>query len=175
VTRFVSGFDNQRRGATPRYEHDWTEAERAAFERFETAADLALGLGSSDAEERAAAEAAMSSIDHVRTSFWDWFEDEAYFRSRLDDVLFVGFQETLGADFEELRARLELPETVRLPEDDVSAHRRPDVAQTLGAEAAAQVRRWYASDYEFVRLCEETVLSRPAPIGDAASPECSGR
>lgn len=164
VARFVSGFDNQQRGATPRYEHSWTAAEAAAFERFATPTDLALALGSADLEERDAAEAAMRGIDHVRTSFWDWFEDEAYFRSRLDDVFLVGFQETLDADFAELRRRLELPESVALPSDDVEAHRRPAPPSPLPAEAEALIRRWYAADYEFIRLCEATVLGRPAPI-----------
>jgi len=164
VARFESGFDNQYRGATPRYEHDWTEAETIAFERFGTAAELALALGSTDVEERHAAEAAMRGIDHVRTSFWDWFEDEAYFRSRLNDVLLVGFQETLEADFAELRQRLGLPESMRLPSDEVTAHRRPEPASPLPPEADALIRRWYAADYEFIRLCAETVLDRPVPI-----------
>lgn len=171
VDRFVSGFDNQRRGATPRYEHDWTPSEAIAFERFETATDLALALGSTDTAERAAAEAAMQGIDHVSTHYWDWFGDEPTFRSRLEDIFLVGFQETLNADFEELRDRLGLPETVRLPSDDVAAHRRPTPPSPLPAEAEALIRRWYATDYEFIRLCEETVLGRPAPIRDPATPD----
>lgn len=164
VDRFVSGFDNQKRGATPRYRHTWTVEEAAAFERFPTPTDLALALGSSDPEEREAAEAAMGAIDHVRRSFWDWFGDEAYFRSRLDDVFFVGFQETLEADFFELRELLGLPETIRLPSDDVEAHRRPEPPSPLPAEAEALIRRWYAADYDFVRLCAETVLDRAIPF-----------
>lgn len=164
VDRFVSGFDNQRRGAKPRYEHAWTEAERTAFARFETAAELALALGAADPERRRAAEAAMRGIDHVSTSFWDWIGDESYFRGRTTDVYFVGFQETLDSDFARLRDLLELPATVQLPADDVEAHRRPAPPSPLPLEAEAQIRRWYAADYAFIRLCEETVLDRPAPV-----------
>ena len=170
VSRFASGFDNQRRGATPYYTHVWSEADRAVFDRFKTEAELALALGSGDAETRGAAEAAMREIDHVRTSYWDWFGDEAYFRSRLDDILFVGFQETLSADFDELKRRLGLPDDVALPVDDRRAQRRPTKPEPLPPEAVALLRDWYATDYAFIRLCEETVLDRAAP-GDAEPTE----
>lgn len=164
VTRFVSGFDNQRRHGAPFYEGRWTEEEQIAFERFDTASGLATALGSADGSQREAAEAAMSAIHHLRQPFWFWFRDEAYFRSRIDDVLFVGFQETLGEDFKALREKLELPDSVRLPEDDRRAQRRPDEARPLSASEARTVRDWYAADYHFIRLVEETLLDRPAPI-----------
>ena len=164
VARFASSFDNQLRQGAPLYTHEWTEAEAAAFGRFETDGALALALGSGDGETRRAAEAAMQSIEHVNTSYWDWFEDETYFRSRLDDILFVGFQETLGADFDELKRRLGVASDVGLPVDDRHAQRRPSKPEPLPLEAVALLRNWYAVDYEFIRLCEKMALCGPAPF-----------
>jgi len=174
VSRFASGFDNQRRRGAPLYTHTWTEAETIAFERFPTDAELALALGSPDLETRQAAEAAMRGIGHVQNFYWDWFGDEAYFRERLDDIFFVGFQETLSDDFEELKRRLDVPADVSLPADDRTSQRRPTKSDPLPPKAVALLRDWYAVDYDFIRLCEETVLDHPAPIEferrDAAKP-----
>lgn len=41
------------------------------------------------------AQRAMCAIQHVRESFWFWLRDPFYFATRKDDVIFVGFQETL--------------------------------------------------------------------------------
>jgi hypothetical protein len=164
VTRFVSGFDNQRRHAAPYYNVEWSDGERVAFERFGNAEALALALGSGDAGSRAAAETAMEEIHHLRQPFWDWFGDEAYFRSRLEDVFFVGFQETFTADFAALRQKLQLTDDVQLPDDERLTQRRPDAAVPLSAEAGELVRAWYAADYRLIRVVEQTLLDRPAPI-----------
>ena len=67
-------------------------------------------------------------------------------------------------DFEVLRQKLELPDEVRFPGDDRLAQRRPDALPALSAAEVQAVRDWYAADYEFVRLVEETLFDRTAPI-----------
>jgi hypothetical protein len=132
----------------------WDPAEAEAFARFKTPNALAGGLASCESSIRAAAEAAMRGITHVQASYWDWFHDRAYFESRLNDILLIGFQETLDADFERLKSLLDLPTQVRLPTDDVASHRSPiGLDRTLDETSQATLREWYARDYEFIELC----------------------
>ena len=154
ISRFASGFRSRQRQGRPRFFYPWSEAERVAFREFGTPNELARALDDPDEARRAAAEAAMHAIHHVRSFYWDWFESEAYFRSRLDGLFFVGFQETLSADFEAIRRKLGFSADVTLPTDDLRAHRTPPTDDVeLDEVSRGILRRWYARDFEFVRLC----------------------
>ncbi|HEU5397607.1 MAG TPA: hypothetical protein VFV81_10585, partial [Verrucomicrobiae bacterium] len=70
----------------------------------------------------------------------------------------IGFQETLDRDFEILKARLGLPPGLRLPTDDVGAHRNPShLDKTLGAQAAGNLAAWYRDDVRFYGLCRQLI------------------
>ena len=98
----------------------------------------------------------MKSIAHVKSSYWDWFDSESYFRSRRSDIILIGFQETLSVDFERLKMKLELPQSVKLPTDEIKAHRNPpDLDTDLDEQAIKNLTSWYARDYAFIRLCQE--------------------
>src|SRR5262245_9959259 len=147
LARFVSGFYSRQRQGQPRVWNPWKPAEAVAFARFETPNALALALASRDPATRAAGEEAMKSIRHVQSSYWDWFLDPEYFESRLDDVLWIGFQETLASDVETLKTLLHLPPKVRLPSDAVASHRSPPgLDRTLDPASQAILREWYARD-----------------------------
>ena len=153
-TRFVSAFYSRLREGRPRYNNPWGADEKIIFERFPTPNRLALGLSSENDEERGLAEKAMGSIAHLRDSYFHWFDSEEYFMSRLADIFFIGFQETLNDDFEQLKSKLGLPDTLALPDDDILAHRSPsDLDRTLETKAVQNLRRWYATDRKFVELC----------------------
>ena len=153
-SRFISAFYSRLRQGRPRYNNPWKAHEIVIFNRFPTPNRLALGLSSDDDEVRGQAEQAMQSISHVRDSYFRWFGSEEYFLSRLADVFFIGFQETLNDDFEELKIKLGLPNSLALPNDDVLAHRSPrELDRTLDEEAVRNLRRWYAADFKFVELC----------------------
>lgn len=154
VSRFVSGFNSRLRQGQPRHQKRWTSNEAEAFAHFDTPNALGRALASEDANTRIAAEAAMRGITHVQSSLWDWFHDPEYFEQRINDVLFVGFQETLNDDFETLKSILNLPQHARLPADDVTSHRTPQgLDRKLDDVAQQALRRWYARDYEFLKLC----------------------
>ena len=123
ANRFISSFYSREREGKPRYYFPWKPEEAISFKHFPTANQLANGLGSDNPEVAGLAAEAMQSIFHVKTSFWDWFEDEDYFLSRKEDIFFVGFQESLNADFERLKSKLKLPETVQLPTSDADSHK----------------------------------------------------
>jgi hypothetical protein len=154
ISRFVSGFYSRMRQGRPRYFYPWSDAEAAAFARFQTPNQLALALGSADAALKEAAVAAMGAIQHVRSSYWDWFENESYFWSRRDDILFVGFQESLAADFENLKDLLGLPDSAALPGEEAAMHRNPaELDRRLDPQALANLSQWYRLDYAFIDLC----------------------
>lgn len=156
LTRFVSAFNGRLREDRPRYHYPWRDEERVAFAIFKTPDELAVTLSSTDSEKREQAEAAMRGIGHVNTPYTFWFPDQAAFRSRLDDVFFIGLQDRLNDDFELLRRKLGLPEDVGMPRDETLAHRTPDgFAEELSDVGRANLERWYAFDVAFVRLCRE--------------------
>lgn len=158
VTRFVSAFYSRQRQGRPLTYHPWTEGEEKAFTTFPGPADLARALGSDDP----AAVEAMGAIRHVREPLSKWLVDEAYLRSRLGDVLFVGSQEHLDEDFARLKELLRLPGRVRLPKDDVKAHRNPPgLDYTLDDDAVASVRAWYAADYALLDVLAQAFPNLP--------------
>ena len=98
----------------------------------------------------------MKTIKHVNSSYYDWFDSKDYFLSRLTDIIFIGFQESLEKDFNSLKKILDLPEVVNLPQDGTKAHRSPSNLDTdLEDKAKQNLMEWYASDYEFFKLCHE--------------------
>ncbi len=155
LTRFASGFNSRLRRGEPRHHNPWTAAEQEAFSRFDTPNRLATALSSDDEDTRYRARRAMKDISHVNAPYWRWFESEEYFLSRLDDIFFIGFQETLSADFQSLKLKLGLPQSVSLPTDDKLAHRNPlFLDRTLDAEAVANLKAWYAEDIQFYMQCK---------------------
>ncbi len=97
---------------------------------------------------------AMKCIHHVKSSYWTWFESEDYFKSRLPDLFFVGFQEQLTDDFEILKSMLGCHANANLPGDDINAHRSPGNLDTaLDDEAIINLKDWYREDLRFIDLC----------------------
>lgn len=159
VERYVSGFNSRFRRGRPLRDLTWTEGEERAFASFRTPNALAEALGSADPELAERARYAMRNINHVSSSFTDWFT-LAEIRSRRRSIVLLGLQSRLASDFEVLRARLGLPDSVQLPADPVFAHRTPPQYETsLSAAARANVSAWYAEDIaffaEYKRIREE--------------------
>jgi hypothetical protein len=156
LSRFVSAFNGRLREGRPRYYYPWREEERIAFAVFQTPDDLAVALSSRDRKRRERAERAMRGIGHLNVSYQHWFGDEQAFRSRVPDIFFIAFQDQLDEDFELLKRKLRLSPDLRLPRDEVDAHRMPaGFSNELGQIARANLQRWYAHDIAFVDLCRE--------------------
>ncbi|HEY5011814.1 MAG TPA: sulfotransferase family 2 domain-containing protein [Acidimicrobiia bacterium] len=154
VDRFVSAFQARQRQDAPRYRNPWTAAEARAFADFSSPGELGLALAGSGAE-RTAAEFAMHSIEHVRSSYWDWFSSPAAVRRREHDILWIGFVERLDEQIPDLAQRLGLPK-LELPTDDVTAHRSPRESRPdLPPEARDALVTWYRRDYEFLDVCRD--------------------
>jgi hypothetical protein len=156
LTRFVSAFNGRLREDRPRYHYPWRDEERVAFAIFQTPDELARALSSDDGELRAQAEAAMHGIGHVNTPYTAWFPSEQAFRARLGDVFFIGLQDRLDDDFEALKRKLGLGGDVRMPRDEMVAHKTPvGFDSQLSETGRANLERWYAFDIAFVQLCRE--------------------
>jgi hypothetical protein len=152
IARFQSGFLARQRHDQPRFYSEWTEAEERAFNRFSTPAELGFALTGSVAD-RAAAEEALRSIEHVRSSYWDWFGSPRAFHRREKRILWIGFQESLAAQLPLLGERLGIGELV-LP-SGVAANESVKDAEELPDGARAALEVWYHREYEFVALCRE--------------------
>lgn len=166
LSRFVSGFYSRQRQGRPKYFVPWRPAERAAFEHFATPNALALALSSDDPSEVARAQAAMRGVNHVRSSYWDWFESAEYLESRSADVLFVGSQENLAGDFETLKSILGLPEDAALPTDEVLAHQSPrGLDRHLDEQATRNLEHWYREEYACLEACAALKASAGGEAG----------
>jgi hypothetical protein len=162
LSRFVSGFYSRQRQGHPRYLSPWSEGERVAFSRFTTPNGLADALDSSDSRSARQAQHAMRSIQHVRDSYWQWFGNPTHLQQRMDDVLFIGSQERLEADFNELCMYLGFAENTRLPTDPVQAHRNPpDLDRGLSTQAKANLAIWYRRDYELLNFVADRFPNLP--------------
>lgn len=155
VDRFVSGFNSRMREGRPRYHYPWSEAERSAFGRFQSPDALASALGSTDPVDQAAAKAAMSAIRHLSTTYVDHLGEGSYLLERRADMFFIGRTEALDHDLERLCLRFGLPTSVRLPTDDIAAHRAPPGSPTALSPASKDtLRAFYRKDIELMALCE---------------------
>jgi hypothetical protein len=150
IDRFMSGFLARQREDRPRFHIPWTEQEAIAFSHFASPEELALALSAGDPVQRNA-EHAMRSIQHVRTSYWDWFGNPSYFKSRTDDLLWVGRQHSL--DMHRLAVALGVDE-LTMPEDATISHRTTNSKPELSDRARQNLKQWYAADYEFVDICD---------------------
>jgi hypothetical protein len=151
IERYVSAFLSRQRQGQPRYFVPWEEGEAAAFARFHSPDELGVSLGAGGTEQQDA-EAAMRAIQQLRRSYWDWFKDPDYLKSRADHLLWIGRQESL--DLKPLAATLGL-EKLELPTDSTRANKNPNARPELSKGARQNLRQWYAKDYSFLELCDE--------------------
>lgn len=166
VQRFVSGFNNRKMQGKPSYDQPWTRREKRAFEVFETANELALALGSEDEGTRRQARRAMRDIEHVNTSYAFWLGDTEYLSSRMQDLLFVGFQENLDHDFAAFARQAGLSGDIRLPSSDSESNRTTrDADKRLEVRAIENLETWYAADFKTYHFCKRLRFDGVSRIG----------
>jgi hypothetical protein len=148
LARFVSGFNSAKRrdNGSP-----WDPGEVLAFPRYPTANVLAEAISS-----ETTAHDAMRQIHHINRHQHSWFPSPAVEWLSLSRyrVLWVGFTETLAADFETLKRRLKLPSEVALP----LVHRAPDNSDTfLSDKARENLAHWYHEDIQLVEWLKKNL------------------
>jgi hypothetical protein len=158
ISRFVSGFYSRQRQGRPKYNVPWSKEEEKAFLYFDTPNSLAKNIYTLNLFKRKIARNAMQNIAHVNTSYWDWFIEPEYFKSRVDDILFVGQQKRLNEDFEILKEKLEIGDVV-LPQNNILMHKNPvNMDKRLSDKAVKNLRKWYNNEYEFLNVCIDNDL-----------------
>lgn len=156
VSRFISAFNSTKRKGKPKHFVPWSKEEKEAFKTFKTANDLAKSLSSKNITLRKSAIKAMKNIDHVRTSYWDWFQNKNYLLNRINDIFFIGRQENLNKDFGALIKILSLSGKISLPTSTLNMNKSPIKEETyLSKEAKKNVKKWYKNDYEFLSLIQK--------------------
>ena len=154
VALFVSGFYSRLNKGRPRYHHEWTMAERTAFAAFPTPQGLASALAGGDDAERDLARWAMRRIVHLG-SLRRILGSVEQVRARRRQIVYIGRQETLADDWEQLKLLLGLPDHAALPSEPVRAHRRDATLDaTLDDDATRALREWYWREYRLVEYCE---------------------
>ena len=160
ISRFISGFYSRQRKGQPRYYSEWSPREKEVFEHFSTPNEIATSLANKHSDDYALAIIAMENVQHFK-SYSKWYVDFDYFKSRLDDVLFIGFQESLDADFVKLKSILEIPQKINLPTDDIAAHRNPKgINKFIGEHGMQALRAWFQEDYEFISLSKKIMSNK---------------
>ncbi|WP_017658547.1 sulfotransferase family 2 domain-containing protein [Baaleninema simplex] len=165
IARFASAFYFKKRQTRP-WKHSKFETERKILQSFKTPEDLAIALSTNDPVLRNLAVEGMTSIEHINTSYLDWFESESYFLSRFHDCLYVAFQESLDRDFECLKQILGLPQDLYITQNSNKAKINPQhgnqSSKTYQFSQAAtyNLKQWYARDYDFFNLCQSQAQKR---------------
>ena len=153
ISRFVSGFYSRKRKGLPRYLYEWNDVEAEIFPIFDTPNELAMALAEKNSEFHSTALKAMKNVKHLE-HFNKWLISKEYLDSRREDVFFIGFQESLDQNFEELKKKLNLGQDISLPNDDVGAHRNSgELDKSLTTAARRRLEEWYAEDIIIIDFC----------------------
>jgi hypothetical protein len=155
IERFISGFNSRLRKGRPRYNVEWSDAERRAFERFPTPSALGEALAGG-AYDRSAAEDAMKSILHVRLDLTHYLHSVDLLEREKQRICFIGETGQFNADLLMLQASLNIDRSIRPPDDAVGAHRAPaDTDRNLSPLARENLVRWHSNDYRIYAWCLE--------------------
>ncbi len=168
IDKYVSGFLSRKRQGQPRTSFPGTRTRAEAFARFDSPDALAVSLSAGGTEQQDA-EAAMRAIRQLRRSYWDWFRDPEYFKSRADHIVWVGRQESL--DLKPLAAALGV-ESLELPTDPggrTRARRRSRSCRSWPARTSGngtpRTIRFSSFATSWVSSPIRTTSVRPEPIG----------
>lgn len=149
VSRFISGFHSRLRRGAPSGRVPWDAGEALAFGQFRTARDLAIGLAACDPN----ATAAMSAIRHLKYPLADWLGKPHEVLARRHSILWVGRQECLDRDWDDLLRLLGLSSTLKLPSDSAQSNRSYTI-DTLTPAGEKAVRHWYSQDYALLAVVD---------------------
>lgn len=152
ISAFYERFTKEKHPSFP-----WSQDEHEAFNNFKTPNELACALSSNKDITRRQAEAAMNTIEHIRSPLISWVKSTSYLQERRNDVIMIGLQEMLNEDFLSLKNMLKLPDHIQLPSrGDIKSNTMPKGLDTnLSPTAESNLRQWYAKDYELVQIAKE--------------------
>lgn len=154
IERFFSAWYSRQNEGRPRYYAPWSDEERVTYERYPTPQRLAAGLAAGEEE----AEWGMDHILHVPPMYKKLARPknlDAY----LDRIVYIARQETLNADWENIKRILELPPRLWLPEG-YAANKGAKQDTSLDDAAREALLAYYERDYRLLRRCEAVRVER---------------
>ncbi len=171
---FVSAFNSRQRKGQPRRFVEHSPGEALAFERFQTADELAVALGSPRSSVRGNAADAMKEITHLRRGY-SWFLKNLTTLERYADRIDFIFQtETLDDDLAIFAHRLGITIPELKKDTPARRHAAPgDQPTSLSRRGRRALRRHWQKEfriYEWARHHREELLrGQPArtPAGSA--------
>lgn len=141
----------------PRIYNPWKPNEKEAFELFTSPNELGEALSSQNIDKKNSAIKAMMNIGHVKSSYWNWFENSDYLLQNINSIFWVGCQEKLTEDFQILKTKGEL--NIYLPTDEFKKHSNPtNFNKKLSKVAENNLKRWYIEEYRFLTLLQKQNL-----------------
>lgn len=159
LSRFKSAFYSRKRKGRPRYNVEWTRRERAAFEEFPHATDLAESLFE-EGSRGSAAWAAMKSISHTAQNQSDWFCQCGNFLDARPPVWIIR-QERFDEDLIRFIAKAGFTLSDEVLQGFVGrtkAHANDyGDAPQLTERAIAKLNLLYSQDFELYRACVDWI------------------
>jgi hypothetical protein len=156
ISRFISAFYSRQRKGQPLYYSEWSPKEKELFEAFNTPDKIASGL----ADNKPLAVEGMNTIHHFK-KYKNFYKSSEYFQTRIDDILFVGFQETLDTDFLMLKSLLAISNSCTLPVDDIKSHKNPkNIDKAIDKRGVIALTEWYEEDFIFISQCKKIMSDR---------------
>lgn len=156
ITRYISAFYSTKRTyeGKGRYAYEPTPFISKVFTEFKTPNELAVSLvDDSSPSKQKLAIAAFDKIFHLQSIF-HYLESKDYLLERKEDILFIGFQETMAKDFEEIKELLGLPKEIKLPKNEFISNKTPSNYDVhLSDKAIAVIKKYYTEDINFYNYC----------------------
>ena len=155
-SRFLSAFYSRKRKGKPRYDSQWSKTEELLFNTYP---NHQMFIDALRRREEAGMQLLKKSLEEIK-HFWSityWLESLDYLSKRKNDILFVGFQETLNKDFETLKEKLGLDKSIALPANDLDAHRGPGYDKSLNNVQKNFLVNLYAEDLNIIEFCKSNL------------------
>ncbi len=153
VDRFVSAFYSRLRQGRPKYNRMWSPAEAVSFLYFESANELAEALNSENERTKSAAYYAFNSIMHIKTNYRFHFESLARLKDEAPNIVacmdVANFDTGLPAFMDQIGIS-----DFTMP-DAIDRHANPEEANALSDAALANLKSFWALEFEFYDAFKE--------------------
>ena len=152
ITRLISAYNKRKSILASEESIYMDQQEAAALAKFKTLEELVQAMMSRNDQERASAEWAFNHIFFVKDKMTHWLGDVEMVQSKLHQVFFIGRQEKLSHDFEDLRQKLLLPDPCQLP--SIKKNASTETGINLDQEALAYMKNYFAEDYRLLHMLQ---------------------
>ena len=161
--RFISAFWSRYRKGKPRYYSEWNKKEKEVFEFFKTPNDLAEAIYSSENIKKEKAKIALENISHLNMDLAFYLKDIKNIESCLNNIYYVGRQETINDDLNKIIDKLGYDIEVRkkIKYDEITKHKTSEQFKNLSKisnKGIVNIKKYYSKDFEIIEFLEKMQL-----------------